>query len=98
MILCKSSAKDKSLILNLYKGCGELNGVWGFLVIEVELFRRKMSGAPFEITLFFKITFFNIKELFSQSRALLIATFLYFSNLYFLSIVVTFFKIAGTLF
>ena len=69
MILCKSSAKDKSLILNLYKGCGELNGVWGFLVIEVELFRRKMSGAPFEITLFFKITFFNItilniKELF----------------------------------
>ena len=69
MILCKSSAKDKSLILNLYKGCGELNGVWGFLVIEVELFRIKMSGAPFEITLFFKITFFNItilniKELF----------------------------------
>ena len=69
MISRKSSAKDKSLILNLYKGCGELNGVWGFLVIEVELFRRKMSGAPFEITLFFKITFFNItilniKELF----------------------------------
>ena len=53
----------------LAEGAFMVEVLFSKIKIEVELFRIKMSGAPFEITLFFKITFFNItilniKELF----------------------------------
>ena len=53
MILCKSSAKDKSLILNLYKGCGVIK--LRILRFLKGVFKTNIVNYPFSNILLFRL-------------------------------------------